>query len=108
MFKRRLMIVPSRLEFGFTAADIFSIGAIACDGGFVNDRRASAFPVNRARIAHAVAWLVRFGVVGSLEKVLIMTCDYGMHIRKTTVTNFYRVPVKNFVIFVVVWKMLIN
>ena len=52
--------------------------------------------------------LARFGVVGSLEKALIMTCDYGMHIRKTTVTNFYRVTVKNFVIFAAGWKMLIN
>ena len=67
------MIVPTSLEFGLTAADIFLISAITCDGGFVDNRRASAFSVNRARVARAVAWFVYFDVIGSLQKGLIVS-----------------------------------
>ena len=67
------MIIPSGFKFRLAAADILPLGIFRCNGGFINKSCTSAFAVNRARVARAVARFVRYGVVFLLQETFVVT-----------------------------------
>ena len=73
MLKRGLVVILPGLELAFAASDVLPFIAVGSYSCFVNNRCPSAFTVDWAGIARAVAWFICIGVVCLAEELFVMT-----------------------------------